>query len=129
MSNIPDEKERLNKANEFITIIASCGRNFFKHEDRIAYLEISDTGRVFFIDDYTKKRIYTHLSGRRWRGFSHGGTLKRFIESLRNYVKRDEKMNLRYFESKWAEGYMHPWEYGVDLKVVKEAASRLGIAV
>ena len=129
MSIVSCERDRLRAANEFIAVIAGCGRNFFRHKERIAHLELSDTGRVFFIDDYTEKRIYTHLSGRRWKDFSHGGTLKRFIECLREFVKRDEKMNLRYFDSEWAEGYKHPWGYGVDLKIVKEAASRLGIAI
>lgn len=81
-----DEKnKRLNSANQLLDVISRCGRNFFRYKDHTAYFELSQSGKVFFIDSYTKKRIYTH-SKFRWNGFTNGGTLRRFIESLRDYI-------------------------------------------
>jgi len=48
---------RLKESNEFIAVIAGCGRKFFQHKGFVSTLELSITGRVFFIDYYTKKRI------------------------------------------------------------------------
>src|SRR3546814_18480004 len=76
--------ERLTQANELIGLISSCGRRFFynKTHDRIARLELCKRGRVYFVDDYTGKRIYTHRTGitSRWHGFSHGGPLRSLVE-------------------------------------------------
>lgn len=96
--------ERLAHANALIGIIATHGRRFFWHggvhvwdpaaqasvlvpADRTARLELR-RGRVYFIDDYTDKPVYTHPTrfGNRWRGFSHGGTLRALVEDMRDYV-------------------------------------------
>jgi hypothetical protein len=96
--------ERLAHANALIRIIASHGHRYFWHggvhvwdpaaqasvfkpADRYARLELR-RGRVYFIDDYTGKPVYTHPSrfGNRWRGFSHGGTLRALVEDMRDYV-------------------------------------------
>lgn len=122
------EQERLKAANEFIRVIATCGRKFFNHDGFIASLELSEHGRVFFIDEYTKKRIYTHRKYRNWRGFTAGGTMKNLIESLRDFIKTGHKLNLRYFNSDMGNGFRNPWGYGEDLSIVKEAADRLGVA-
>lgn len=123
------EQERLNAANEFIKVIAGCGRKFFRYEDFVSFLEISDTGRVFFIDYYTKKRIYTHRRFVKWRGFTSGGTLKSLVEDLRDFIKKGALLNAKYFEHDTEKGYRNPWGYGEDIAVVKDAAIRLGIAV
>lgn len=122
------ELERLNKANEFIKIIASCGRQFFHHDGFISSFELSNTRRVFFIDYYTKERIYTHRRYCRWRGFTSGGTLKGLVECLRDYIKKGEPLRLAYFSDVWSNGQHHPWGYGDDLKIVHDAAQQLGIA-
>ena len=45
-----NKEQRLKDANEFIAVIASCGRKFFEHGGFIATLELSPTGRVSFSD-------------------------------------------------------------------------------
>lgn len=122
------EIERLDKANEFIKVIASCGRRFFHHQGFVSSFELSDTKRVFFIDYYTKKRIYTHRSYCSWRGFTSGGTLKGLVESLRDYIKKGQALRLSYFTPDCGNGLRNPWGYGDDLKIVHDAAERLGIA-
>lgn len=123
-----NKEERLKRANEFITVIASCGRKFFEHEGFIATLELSSTGRVFFIDDYTKKRVYTHQYGYRWGEFSHGGTMKNLIQCLRDFITKGEIMYADYFQPTMGNGWPNPWGYGDDILKVREAAVRLGIA-
>jgi len=117
------KQDRLKSANEFIKVIASCGRRFFKHKSFVSYLELSDHGRVFFIDYYTKKRIYTHIDCR-WDGFTGGGTLQSLIERLRDFIVKGYYLPAEYFHV----NYDHIWGYGSDIFVIKEAAIRLHIA-
>lgn len=96
--------ERLEHANELIRIISSHGRRFFWSRGRsiwdkaakkavfvetnqVARFELRD-GRLFYIDDYTQKAIYALGTGYRnkWRGFSHGGTLRALVEDMRDYI-------------------------------------------
>ncbi len=123
------KEERLKAANEFIAVIASCGRKFFQHKGFISTLELSETGRVFFIDYYTKKRIYTHRKFVRWDGFSNGGTMKSLIESLRDFITKGATMRAGYFQPEMDNGLKNPWGYGKDILKVKDAAVRLGLAL
>lgn len=95
------KQERLAHANELIRIIGSHGRRFFWYRGspagtggptdaqpgRFARLVLKQ-GRVYLIDDYTQKAVYTHTApfGNRWHGFSHGGTLRSLVEHMRDYV-------------------------------------------
>jgi hypothetical protein len=67
-----ERRQRIGLCNDLIRVIASCGREFFRYGDVVAHLELNERGRVWFIDEYTCKRVYTHYHGR-WRGFSGGG--------------------------------------------------------
>lgn len=81
-----EKSARLEQANEFIRLIASCGRQFFHHEGCVSQLEIDARGRVWLRDKYSGKLVYTHYEQGRWRGFSEGGTLRALIIALRRYV-------------------------------------------
>ena len=122
------KQERLASANEFIKVIASCGRKFFEHEGFVSTLELSPTGRVFFVDYYTKKRIYTHRKYCNWDGFTSGGTMKRLIESLRDFITKGYTLIAKYFEPVYPNGAKNSWGYGDDILIVRDAAVRLGIA-
>jgi hypothetical protein len=114
---------RLENVNSFLKVIAGCGREFFKHKDFISYFEVSPAGKVFFIDYYTRKRIYTHHNGR-WNGFTSGGTLKSLIEFLRDHIVKNTKMRISYLDPN--NNY---WGYEDEaLMVVKKEALRLNIA-
>lgn len=90
MNELSIRRERARHANELIRIISAHGRRFFysPEHNRIAHIEVDDRSRVWFIDDYSGKRIYTHATGfaSRWHGFTHGGTLRSLIEAMRDYV-------------------------------------------
>lgn len=98
------KQARLEHANQLIRIIASHGRRFFYYggsnvwnpetktstfvpADRYASLELRN-GRVYFIDSYSEKAVYTHPTpfGNDWRGFTNGGTLRSLVEDMRDYV-------------------------------------------
>ena len=89
--------QRLRDANRLIQIIGDHGRRFFWCQGRYARLEL-DRGRVFIVDDYTEARVYTHKTtfGNRWRGFSHGGTLRQLVELMRDYVIKGKRIPLGY---------------------------------
>ena len=123
-----DKQERLEKSNEFIAVIAGCGRRFFEHKGFVSTLELSETGRVFFIDYYTKKRIYTHRKYCRWDGFTSGGTLKSLVENLRDFITQGKTLRAEYFQPDMGNGFKNPWGYGDDILKVKSAAIKLGIA-
>lgn len=120
--------ERLEAANRLIQVIASCGREFFKHDGFVARLELSESGRVFFIDYYTKKRIYTHWYCKHWDGFTGGGIMRWLTECLRDFITKDKKLFAEYFQPEMPNGFKNPLGYGDDILKVKKAAIELGIA-
>ena len=121
------EDDRLKRVNELIGVIASCGRRFFKTGDRVARLEIDSNRRIWFVDDHRGIRVFTHRKGE-WRKFSNGGTLKRLIERLRDFVKLDRTLPEMTF-GPWPDVICDGdlWGYGDDMEKVRDAAQRLGI--
>lgn len=121
---------RLKQANEFIKVVASCGRRFFHYKGFVSSFELSSSGNVYFTDYYTKCAINTHASAcsDEWDGFTSGGTLQRFVEDLRDYIKNGQLLRLWYFCQDWGDGFRNPWGYGEELEIVHKAASNLGIA-
>lgn len=114
--NKSTKQQRLGHCNLLLQVIARHGRRFFynaKH-DRVASLELDARGRVWFIDDYSGQRVYTHRTTwtNKWRGFSHGGTLRDLIEALRDYIISGEPLRRGYIatETSWSDGDI--WGYG-----------------
>jgi len=119
---------RLDNVNAFIKVIGGHGRRFFyTNKDRYAHMQLDDRGRVWFVDDYTEERIYTHRSGH-WRGFSHGGTLRNLVEVFRDHVKKGVKIHSSYFSTRSWICSGHPWGYPEDsLKMLHAEGVRLGL--
>ena len=122
------KQERADKVNELVRVIGDCGRHFFKHRDRYARIEIDHRGRVWWIDDYTGKRIYTHYELGSWKGFSHGGTLRDLVRDFRDYITKAKQLRANSF-GPWPEWLCHGdlWGYGTDMNRVREAANSLGL--
>ena len=122
--NLAKRRERAEKVNEWIRFIADRGRHFFKYEDRYAHIEVDDRGRVWWVDEYTQKRIYTHYKGR-WDNFSNGGTLKDFVGFLRDLVKNDRMILYRN-----VTGMASPnvWAYPPDeAEEIQQKGAELGL--
>lgn len=123
------KQKRLDAANHIIVTIASCGRRFFwnRYNERFARFEVDHRGRVWFIDAYSGKRIYTHYSGR-WRGFTNGGTLQTLVCHLRDYIVHGKRLRSGIF-GPWPEHFCNGdlWGYGDDMRQVRGIAKELGI--
>jgi hypothetical protein len=117
---------RADTANEFLAVIASCGRRFFRHDDAVYAFSVDERARVWFTDSYSKRRIYTHYP-HEWRGFTNGGTMRGLVERLRDYIMTGAPQRLNL--GPWPKHYCDRdlWGYGDDMQRVRDAAARLGI--
>lgn len=115
MSRVAERRERAEHANQLIRVIADHGRRFFWSElhQRYASIEVDAGGRVWFIDDYSGKRIYTHWTpfGNKWRGFTHGGTLRSLVEKMRDYILAGEQVHLDRIAPTMIDGKTNLWGY------------------
>ncbi|AQS40229.1 hypothetical protein Sps_05160 [Shewanella psychrophila] len=120
--------ERVKHANTLIKVISEHGRKFFNTKDVTATIELDKNGKVWFVDDYSQRRIYTHYSGR-WSGFSHGGTLRGLIESMRKYITKGHQIPLDWIaptRRNPANGDI--WGYGIEAaSAVRTAVAKLPI--
>lgn len=125
------KQQRVEHVNQAIRIIGAHGRRFFFNQvaDRYASMEVDQRGKVWFIDDYSGKRIFTHETvwGGRWRGFTHGGTLHDLVKEFRDYIRTGEPLH---------PGYLGPerfddsniWGYDeAGMKAVREQAGALPV--
>ena len=124
--------ERTEHANALIKIISQHGRRFFWNEkaQRVASFELDGRGRVWFIDDYNGKRIYTHPTGfgSRWRGFSHGGTLRALIEALREYITHGTQLHPEYIAPERMNPGSNIWGYSTEEALaVRETAFKMPV--
>jgi len=91
------KRQRVEHVNQAIRIIADHGRRFFYSQavNHYASMEVDQRGKVWFIDDYSGKCIFTHdtVWGGRWRGFTHGGTLRDLIKEFRDYIRTGEPLH------------------------------------
>ncbi len=126
-ATMQDKEKRLQQANALLETISRHGRRFFQHEGRVAKLELDKRSRVWLIDAYSQRRIYTHHPGR-WRGFTGGGTLRSLIEQLRTYITWGTPLPGRAL-GPWPEWICGGdlWGYGEEMQAVRLAASALGL--
>lgn len=105
--------ERLAHANALIEVISRHGRRFFYNakSGAIGALELDARGHIWWIDDYRGARIYTAYQGR-WRGFSHGGTLRSLIEAMRDYIRLGTPIHPEIIAPAMSYGDM--WGYGAE---------------
>lgn len=116
--------KRLILANDFILVLASHGRKFFRYVsksddvNRVAWIERDIKGKLWHHDEYSMKRIYVSNPQHPWHGFSHGGTLRAVVCCLVEFVRTGKQFMV---------GGSH-WGYGVDeMAKVVEAGLKLGV--
>ena len=124
------KRQRAEQVNQAIQIIADHGRRFFYSQsvNRYASVEVDHRGKVWFIDDYSGKRVFTHETvwGGRWRGFTHGGTLKHMVKAFRDYICTGEPMHPGYLGPERSFDESNIWGYDDEgMKVVREQAGAL----
>ena len=121
--------DRIIAANEFIRVIANCGRRFFRNSGagHDAFLTLNARRNIVWLfDDYTGARINVVKEGR-WDGFSHGGTLKSLAGSIGAFVLSGKTMRYGYFQPTMDNGFENPWGYGDDILIVRDDGVRLGL--
>jgi hypothetical protein len=125
------KRQRVEHVNQAIRIIADHGRRFFYSQsvNRYASMEVDHRGKVWFIDDYSGKRVFTHETvwGGRWRGFTHGGTLRDLVKEFRDYICTGEQLHPgclgpERFDDSNIWGYDEP-----GMKAVREQAGALSV--
>lgn len=86
---------RIEHVNALIKTISTYGRRFFynANNNAVAEMVIGLDNHIYFIDDYTMKAVYVAYNGR-WRGFSHGGTLRDLIRELAHYIRTGEQLSI-----------------------------------
>lgn len=94
------KQQRIETINKLITFISERGRRFFysnrtinmENIDSTAFMELKN-GRIYFIDDYTRREIAVINNYRDWKGFSHGGTLRALILDFAEYIRTGKYSN------------------------------------
>lgn len=121
--------DRIIATNEFIRVIANCGRRFFRNTGagHDAHLTLNTRRNIVWLfDDYTGARINVAKEGR-WEGFSHGGPLKSLAGSIGAFVLGGKTMRYGYFQPIMDNGFESPWGYGDDILIVRDEGVRLGL--
>lgn len=126
-----NKHQRCEQVNQVIKIIGDHGRRFFFSESkqRYARLEVDRRGKVWLIDDYTGMWVFTHPTtwGGRWKGFSHGGTLKALAERFRDYICEGKQMPIGWLGPERFDD-SNIWGYDeVSMRTVREQASALPV--
>lgn len=130
-STTAQKHQRVEQVNQAIRIIADHGRRFFFNARNNAYasMHIDKHGKIWFVDDYTGKAILTQKTqwGGRWKGFSHGGTLKSLVEAFRDYIRTGEPLHPGWLgPERFDDSNM--WGYDeAGMKAVREQAGVLPV--
>lgn len=122
-------QQRLVAANEFLKVIASCGRRFFADtgSGHDGYVSLNERRTiVWFHDSYTDAKINVSREGH-WNGFSNGGTLQAVLKSIGKFVLTGSTMRYSYFQPIMPNGFENPWGYDDDILLVRDAGVRLGL--
>ncbi|UVM48597.1 hypothetical protein LOY38_19710 [Pseudomonas sp. B21-015] len=123
---------RAEHVNQAIRIIGDHGRRFFfsQASGRYASMVVDQRGKIWFVDDYSGKRIFTHETawGGRWRGFSHGGTLRRMVEEFRDYIRTGDPLSPFYLGPERSFDESNIWGYDAEgMRAVREQAGALPV--
>jgi hypothetical protein len=126
-----DKRLRIAKANKFIRVIAENGRKFLSYNGEAGYLFADVNGHIRYHDPYSKADIYTY-SSRHWNGFSCGGTMRRLLICLRQYIQGihrtgdDLLLSLPLYRNRPTNLLPeHPWAYGEAMDIVITSAHRI----
>jgi hypothetical protein len=130
-SKLTVKQQRAEQVNQVIRIIGTHGRRFFFNQsaNRYASMEVDHRGKVWFIDDCSNRRIFTHKTiwGGRWRGFSHGGTLRSLVEGLRDFIRTGEPLSPFYLGPERFDD-SNIWGYDEEgMKAVRDHAGALPV--
>lgn len=117
---------RCEYANRLIEVISSYGRFFFysRHHDAVARMSFGP--RVYLHDE--RGAVIEVKASSKWKGFSHGGTLRNLVLQMRNYIQRGERIDPAYLGIDRQIGTGNIWGYSPEqMRLCREAAQQLPI--
>jgi hypothetical protein len=122
-----ETKHRVGHANDLIQVIAAHGRRLFFSRARNAFarFEADEDGSLWFVDDYTGQRISPFEQGK-WKGFSHGGTLRELVKAMSDYILDGQRIPIIWI----ATPRSNPdngdiWGYGTEASAAVRAAAEI----
>lgn len=118
---------RLEKANDFIDRIATCGRKFLSNGLVVGHFQFDDRGRLWYVDQYANW-IWCHGTGPQFsRKFQDGGTMRTIVWRLSRYILNGWQLEYKHlYFPKWAsDGDV--WDYGEDMEKVRQKAKDLDL--
>ena len=126
MSNTEQIRDRIQKANEFLRVIATRGRCFFSHlhDDGLVIARFwrKENGSLWLLNEW--KREWMYVSRRNndgtYKGFRHGGTLRALITALVDWIREEKLISAQSFNRHW--GYPER-----DINQIIESGLSLGI--
>ena len=94
-----EKEQRVFNANRVLEAISKHGLRYFYdvQSDRLASFSLNDQGQIWYHDEKTGASVYVH-NKRQWRGFSHGGGLRRLVEALRDYIGSGMPISADWFD-------------------------------
>ena len=118
------KEERLKIVNKLIKKISTTGRGFFETNGNTAAM-ILENGFVYFIDDYTKDKIFAYDNHKYFRnGFSHGGTLEALVKEFSVFIRTGKKVN---GTNGYGGLYCDYWGYEPsEMKEIQDYAVKIG---
>jgi hypothetical protein len=120
-------KNRCGHVNQMLLEISSCGRRFFYHEGHTSLFEVDDFGKIWFVDSYSRQRIFMHRPEMaRLRGFTQGGTLQALIRAAKRYIMTGRRIDSFRF-GPWPDYYCNGdlWGYGESMRALRDRLKRL----
>ncbi len=107
-------QDRVDTANAMLRIISEHGRQFFAHEGRVSRFVLDRRDRVWFVNKWTDRLIWTHQNGSWGRDFSEGGTLRELCVALREFIMGRAPLPLNHLGSWPLSASGDLWDYGKD---------------
>lgn len=128
----PTQEEKAKRVvivNEIIKEIASRGRKFFAHDDKVASLYLKN-GKIWYKCEWVSQHdpitevCFSTPKYRRLKGFPHGGTMESLIRDFCDFIRNGGDTN---HNNGYGGLYCPHWGYpDEDMKAIQAKAVELG---
>lgn len=104
------QRERMNKINELINLIANTDRGFFNSPKGMSkFIEKKTTVKYF--DGYTQMEITIPSEGKAIKNFCGGGTLQALVRDFKHFILTGKPSNGKHG---YGGLYCTSWGYSID---------------
>ena len=119
-----NRKERIEIVNKILLEISGRGRNFFKHNDKVAYFDMHN-GKLYMRNEYTQMRMEFKTDGIvRRKDWTGGGTLLALSCDFAEFILKGPYTN---HNNGYGGLYCTAWGYPAeDMHAIQNLAVELG---